>query len=166
MQTSGDDALVPGRFCEKARGATARQFPERPIRYTMRPVAAGLALARSRKCASTESFSLLSHPNGFIMPSLTITVPHSLGAEEATTRLKTFFEKLKQQHQDKMSNLEEQWEGNRLDYAFSTFGFNIKGDLNIEPGEVRVNGSLPFAAMMFKGKIEQSVRDELEKVLA
>ncbi|MEX0679100.1 MAG: polyhydroxyalkanoic acid system family protein, partial [Pirellulales bacterium] len=100
------------------------------------------------------------------MPSLTITVPHSLGAEEATTRLKTFFEKLKQQHQDKMSNLEEQWEGNRLDYAFSTFGFNIKGDLNIEPGEVRVNGSLPFAAMMFKGKIEQSVRDELEKVLA
>jgi len=100
------------------------------------------------------------------MPSLVITVPHSLGAEEATTRLKTFFEKLKQQHQDKMSNLEEQWEGNRLNYAFSTFGFNIKGDLNIEPGEVRVNGSLPFAAMMFKGKIEQSVREELEKVLA
>jgi Putative polyhydroxyalkanoic acid system protein (PHA_gran_rgn) len=65
-----------------------------------------------------------------------------------------------------MSNLEEQWDGNRLEYAFSTFGFNIKGDLNVEPGEVRVNGSLPFAAMMFKGKIEQSVREELEKVLA
>lgn len=100
------------------------------------------------------------------MPSLTITVPHTLGAEEATTRLKSFFEKLKARHQDKMSNLEEQWDGNRLAYAFSTFGFNIKGDLNIEPGEVRVNGSLPFAAMMFKGKIEQSVREELEKVLA
>ncbi len=99
------------------------------------------------------------------MPSLTIAVPHSLSTEEATSRLKTFFEKLKERHSDKMSNLEEQWDGNTLNYAFSTFGFNIKGDLNIEPNEVRVNGSLPFAAMMFKGKIEQSVREELEKVL-
>lgn len=100
------------------------------------------------------------------MPSLTISVPHSLGAEEAATRLKSLFSKLKEQHADKMKNLEEKWEGNRLDYAFSTFGFNIKGDLNVEPGEVKVNGSLPFAAMMFKGQIEKSVRDELEKALA
>jgi Putative polyhydroxyalkanoic acid system protein (PHA_gran_rgn) len=99
------------------------------------------------------------------MPSLSITVPHSLTGEEALARLKNFFEKLKAQHQDKMSNLEESWDGNKLAYAFSTFGFNIKGDLNVEPGEVKVNGSLPFAAMMFKGKIEQSVRDELERVL-
>jgi hypothetical protein len=103
---------------------------------------------------------------GSIMPSLTISVPHTLGAEEATTRLKNFFAKLKERYQDKMSNLEEQWSGNKLDYSFSTFGFNIKGDLNVEPGEVKVNGSLPFAAMMFKGKIEQSVREELEKLLA
>ncbi len=99
------------------------------------------------------------------MPSLTINVPHSLGAEEATSRLKTFFEKIKERHQDKVSNLEEQWNGNRLDYAFSTYGFNIKGDLTVEPDEVKVVGSLPFAAMMFKGMIEQSVRDELVKVL-
>jgi hypothetical protein len=114
----------------------------------------------------TKSISLKPPTNGSIMPSLSITVPHSLSAEEALTRLKTFFEKLKAQHQDKMSNLEEQWDGNKLAYAFSTFGFSIKGDLNVEPGEVKINGSLPFAAMMFKGKIEQSVRDELEKVLA
>jgi putative polyhydroxyalkanoate system protein len=99
------------------------------------------------------------------MPSLAINVPHTLGAAEATARLKTFFDKLKSRHQDKMSNLEERWDGNRLDYAFSTFGFNIKGDLQIEENEVKVNGSLPFAAMMFKGKIEQSVREELEKAL-
>jgi hypothetical protein len=100
------------------------------------------------------------------MPSLTITAPHSLGTEEATNRLKRFFEKLKERHQDKMSNLEEQWNDNRLEYAFSTFGFNIKGDVQVEPNEVKVNGALPFAAMMFKGKIEQSVKEELEKLLA
>ena len=45
-------------------------------------------------------------------------------------------------------------------------GFNIKGDLTVDPSEVKVVGSLPFAAMMFKGMIEQGVRDELVKVLA
>ncbi|MGD9722364.1 MAG: polyhydroxyalkanoic acid system family protein [Pirellulales bacterium] len=100
------------------------------------------------------------------MPTVTINTPHALGAEEATNRLKTFFAKLKERHQDKVSNLEEQWNDNRLDYSFSTFGFNIKGDLTVEPGEVKVSSNLPFAAMMFKGKIEQTVREELEKLLA
>jgi hypothetical protein len=100
------------------------------------------------------------------MPSLTISMPHSLSPEEATARLQTFFGKLKEKYKDQMSNLEEQWNGNKLDHSFSTFGFSIKGDLTVEPNEVKVNGSLPFAAMMFKGKIEQSVRDELGKVLA
>lgn len=100
------------------------------------------------------------------MPSLSITVPHALGADEAVARLKSLFEKIKERHADKVSNLEESWDGNRLSYGFSTYGFNIKGDLNIEPDAVVVNGSLPFAAMMFKGKIEQAVREELEKRLA
>ncbi|MBI3837770.1 MAG: polyhydroxyalkanoic acid system family protein [Planctomycetia bacterium] len=43
---------------------------------------------------------------------------------------------------------------------------NIKGELTVDPNEVKINGVLPFAAMMFKGKIEQTVREELEKVLA
>lgn len=100
------------------------------------------------------------------MPSLTISVPHSLGAEEATNRLKTLFEKLKERHADKVSNLEQEWTDNCLNYAFSSFGFNVKGDVTVEPDAVNVNGSLPFAAMMFKGKIEQAVREELEKRLA
>jgi hypothetical protein len=127
------------------------------------------ATARRRGAGVAGSWRLNPRPQhtaGSNMPSLTISVPHSLSAEEATARLKTFFARLKERYQDKMSSLEEQWSGNKLDYSFSTFGFSIKGDLNVEPGEVKVNGSLPFAAMMFKGKIEQSVREELEKVLA
>jgi hypothetical protein len=100
------------------------------------------------------------------MPTVTISTPHSLGAEEATARLKSFFEKLKERHQDKISNLAEQWSDNKLEYSFSTFGFNIKGDMTVEPNEVKVIGNLPFAAMMFKGQIEQAVRSELEKLLA
>jgi hypothetical protein len=39
------------------------------------------------------------------MPSISITTAHSLGTEEATERLKKFFDKLKARHGDKVSNL-------------------------------------------------------------
>ena len=110
--------------------------------------------------------TVLLSRNNSTMPSLTIATPHSLGAEEATARLKKMFEKLKERHGDKLSNLTEQWTDNKLDYSFSTYGFNIKGEMTVEPNEVKVNGQLPFAAMMFKGTIEQTVKDELEKLLA
>ena len=38
--------------------------------------------------------------------------------------------------------------------------------MTVEPNQVVLQGSLPFAAMMFKGKIEQTVKEELEKALA
>ena len=70
------------------------------------------------------------------MPSLSLNTPHQLGQEEAANRLKTFFEKLKARHGDKVSNLKEEWQGNLLKYSFTTFGFNIKGDLAVEPDAV------------------------------
>ena len=36
----------------------------------------------------------------------------------------------------------------------------------VEDERVVVNGDLPFAAMMFKGKIEQALREQMTKVLA
>lgn len=100
------------------------------------------------------------------MPSINISVPHQLGEEEAASRIKGYLAKVKDRHQDKISNLEERWEGNQLNAGFSTYGFNIKGDLKIEPNQVKLNGSIPIAAMMFKGKIEQTVKEELTRILS
>ena len=100
------------------------------------------------------------------MPSMSLSMPHSLGQEEALRRLKAALEKAKARNEGKVTNLKEDWNGNQLDYSFSTYGFNVKGNVLVEQGEVKLNGSLPFAAMMFKGKIEQTVREELGKVLA
>jgi hypothetical protein len=100
------------------------------------------------------------------MPSMSLSMPHSLGQEEALKRLKAAIEKAKARNQGKVTNLKEDWKDNRLDYSFTTFSFNIKGEVTVEPELVKLNGSLPFAAMMFKGKIEQTVREELAKILA
>lgn len=100
------------------------------------------------------------------MPSMSVTVPHSSTQEEVTARLKGLLEHAKERNQDKVQDLVEDWNDNTLTFSFKTFGFDIGGTLVVEPQAVRVESKLPFAAMLFKGKIEQTVRDELTRVLA
>jgi hypothetical protein len=101
------------------------------------------------------------------MPALSLSVPNPLGQKEASERLKSFLSKLKEHYQDKVSNLEEEWpDENHLKYRFKTFGFDIQGDAKVEAQAVLLNLTLPFTAMMFKGKIEQTLRDELTRLLS
>jgi hypothetical protein len=100
------------------------------------------------------------------MPNISLSVPNPLGQQEASSRLKTLLAKLKERHGEKVSDLEESWpDENHLKFGFSTFGFKISGDVNVEPDTVKLNLAIPFAAAMFKGKIEQTVREEMTKVL-
>jgi hypothetical protein len=93
-------------------------------------------------------------------------VPHQLGQQQAVERLNSFLEKVQQRYKDQVSEMEGTWVGNVLSFAFKTYGFKIKGNAAVEQDQVKLDGDLPLAAMMFKGRIEQSIRDELEKLLA
>ena len=99
------------------------------------------------------------------MPSLTLTFPHQLGQPEAVARLKNLLTRVKEKYQDQVSDLKESWNENTLTFGFSTYGFKVTGDVVVEPSEVRLDGQIPFAAMMFKGKIENALRDIMEKEL-
>jgi hypothetical protein len=100
------------------------------------------------------------------MPSLKLDFPHNLGQQEAVDRLKTLLTKVKNKYQDQVSDLQESWTDNTLTFGFSTYGFKIGGNVVVEPNEVKLDGQIPFAAMMFKGKIESALRDQLAKELA
>ena len=100
------------------------------------------------------------------MPALSLVVPHSLGQEEATTRLKEGFGDIRQTYQQHVSDLQESWDGSVLTYSFKTFGFTIKGTVAVEPSEVKLEAGLPLAAMMFKGTIEKQILDQMNKLLA
>jgi len=97
---------------------------------------------------------------------MSVTVPHLSTQEEVTVRLKDLLERAKERNQDKIQNLVEQWNGNTLTFSFKSYGFDIGGTVAVEPQAVRVDAKLPFAAMLFKGKIEQTLRDELTRKLA
>jgi putative polyhydroxyalkanoic acid system protein len=100
------------------------------------------------------------------MPSLKLSVPHQLGQEAAETRIKTFLEKVRNKYESQVSDLQQSWTDNVLNFAFKTYGFAVKGSMAVEPNEVRFEGVIPFAALMFKGKIEQTLREEMTRLLS
>ena len=100
------------------------------------------------------------------MPSFSTEVDHSLGREEATRRLKGFVESVSEHYKDQVSHMEGQWNESTLEFALTTYGFNISGTLTVEDDKARLDGSLPFAALAFRGKIEQSIASEIRRELS
>ncbi len=99
------------------------------------------------------------------MPKFNVTVPHALTVEEATDRLNRFADILREKFKDSVSGLEQNWEGNVLAFRFKTFGFPISGKIHVGDQNLVVDGELPFTAMMFKGKIESSIREQLDRLM-
>ncbi len=99
------------------------------------------------------------------MPKVSITIPHVLGRDVAAERLKHFMERLKEKHQDKVGDLKEEWSGDTMKFSFTTFGFKISGTGALTESDVKMDIDLPFAAMMFKGKIESEIRETLTRIL-
>ena len=99
------------------------------------------------------------------MPKITVNVPHELGQQVAAERLQSFVTRLKEKHQGQVTDLEEEWSGNDLKFRFKTFGFQFQGTGNVSDTDAKLDVDIPFAAMMFKGKIESEMRDTLTRVL-
>ncbi|MBI2033481.1 MAG: polyhydroxyalkanoic acid system family protein [Candidatus Liptonbacteria bacterium] len=95
-----------------------------------------------------------------------MTIPHRLSQDEALRRIKGLLGEVKTEFAYKISNLCEEWNGSRGKFSFSAIGFSVSGTLTVKPSEVELVGRLPFAANFFRGKIEETIRERAEKLLA
>jgi hypothetical protein len=95
------------------------------------------------------------------VPKFHLEIPHSLTPEEAKSRLERFTESLQAKFQDKVNDLDQSWNDNTLAFGFKTFGIKIAGAITAMENKLDVVGDLPFAAMMYKGKIESEMREQL-----
>jgi hypothetical protein len=98
------------------------------------------------------------------MPSFRTEVPHELGRQVATERLKSFLEGVKERYRDQVSELDGDWNDNVLTFSLTTYGFTIDGKLTVEDQLASLAGRLPLGVAMFRGKIERSLAGELERV--
>jgi hypothetical protein len=103
---------------------------------------------------------------GHIMPKFGFQVPHELTQQEARSRLERFAEMLEEKFKGQVSDLEQSWEDDTLRFRFKTYGIQINGGIAVTDKALDFAGELPFAAMMFKGKIESEFREQLERLVA
>jgi hypothetical protein len=99
------------------------------------------------------------------MASFSVSVPHAIGREAALVRVQKFLDDVRQDYSAHISDVRGEWRGNCLDFGFSATGLPVKGTLVVEDSAVHVAGPLPLAALFFRGKIEQTIRQELERLL-
>ena len=100
------------------------------------------------------------------MANFKMSVKHALTQEEAINRIKTLLVDVKKQYAGGIDKLEEKWNGNSNSFSFAAMGFSVSGVLTVLPGEITLIGDLPFAASLFKGKIESLIREKAESLLA
>jgi putative polyhydroxyalkanoate system protein len=100
------------------------------------------------------------------MPKFGVRVPHQLTKDEARSRLERFVEMIQAKYAGKVGDLEQSWEGDTLKFHFKTYGIPLNGGITVNDSELNLAGDLPFAAMMFKGKIESEIRESLERIVA
>lgn len=99
------------------------------------------------------------------MPSFHVEVPHNMTEEDAANRIKDVMERMRGRFEGQVKDMQQDWNGNSMQFSFKTMGLSIKGEMVAFAESVIVKGDLPFAAMLFKGRIESSIREELGKVL-
>lgn len=100
------------------------------------------------------------------MPNINVSVPHQLSQDEALRRIQAYIAKLKVQYADTISDLDENWNGYVGSFSASGMGQTITGNVFVNLSEVSVEVTLPFVAMLFKGKIESGIREHLGRLLA
>ena len=100
------------------------------------------------------------------MPGFLTAVDHSLGQTEAQSRVSTFLDQVQNQYQDMVSSWSGEWNENKLNFELIAMNMKVTGVLEVTDDAVLVGGSIPFAMVMFKGRMEKTLRDELRKLLA
>ena len=94
------------------------------------------------------------------MAKIHVTLKHSLGKEEALRRVKTLLTKTKKEYGKQVKELKEEWAGNKGVFSFKVAGFEVSGTLLVNESNAILDGTLPFTASLFKGKITKVIKQK------
>lgn len=100
------------------------------------------------------------------MAKFNVVVIHEIHRELAVTRLRGFAEKVRDDAPVEVSELEEIWDDHgNLEFSFRALGFKVSGSMVTCETKVTVIGNLPFAALPFRGAIENQIADQVRAAI-
>lgn len=96
-----------------------------------------------------------------------LNIPHKFTKEEAHKRVLAMLTQAKSDPQfgEKVTIDEERWEGDILNFAFTTEGQSISGTVEVKDTEFDIYAKLPFMLRMFEGKIQAAVNEQVKQLL-
>ena len=97
---------------------------------------------------------------------MTVTIPHNLPKEEAESRVQKILGNVKSQFGNMVTDLQEDWQGNKGNFKFSMSGHAVSGSILLLDSSVQVDIVLPFIANLFKGKIQSVIEEQGAKILS
>jgi hypothetical protein len=93
-------------------------------------------------------------------------VSHQLSQDEALRRIQAEIARIGAQYSGKISDLRESWNGYVGTFQLSAMNQQAVGTVAVNPTDVTVQTAIPFAASLFKSKIESKIRERLTTILA
>lgn len=95
-----------------------------------------------------------------------ITVNHALSKGDAFSRIKNLLAEIKEEHGDKVTDIEEEWSDYSGQFSWKILGSRVNAHLLVENDHVVFKGKLPLAALPFKGLVEDTIRKKADKLLS
>jgi hypothetical protein len=97
--------------------------------------------------------------------SIVITVPHTLGREQAHRLLAAEMERLKAAYVDKYAQSDIQWVGDMATVRVTALGQEVTGQLDVQADSVRIEVALPWIFAALTGRIETALTTTAQETL-
>ncbi|WP_029003406.1 polyhydroxyalkanoic acid system family protein [Azorhizobium doebereinerae] len=91
---------------------------------------------------------------------LTVSVPHSLGREEAVRRLQKGTSLLREKFGDKITIVEDTWTDAHLDFKVAAMGQQAAGQIDVAEDAVHLAVELPYLLHLAGTKIKDLIQKQ------
>lgn len=99
------------------------------------------------------------------MPTMNISIQHSLPKEEALSRMKQFTEEMKSKYAGQVQVLRDEWQGNSGAFSLKIMGFALSGEMEVTEAAVNFSVKYPLFASSFKSRVEEKVRETVQTLI-
>ena len=100
------------------------------------------------------------------MPKVTVTIEHQTDPAKISAMIERTGQVIEKTVQDfEGHDLAIDWSDGSADFTFKSLAFTIKGTATVTADQVVVAIDLPFAAMMFKDKVERAITKNLTRAI-
>jgi len=101
------------------------------------------------------------------MASFQTRFEHQQTPAAVSQKLRRFSEIISADLPAGVSDVSESWNSDgSLDFQFKAMGMSLAGTMTVGNDHVLVKGTMPFAALPFRGAIESQIRDQLATALS